>query len=32
MLDNIDRNDAYARYAKPGGWNGQFVSSTSISA
>jgi len=21
MLDNIDRNDAYARYAKPGGWN-----------
>ncbi|ONM53179.1 Alpha-galactosidase [Zea mays] len=21
MLDNIDLNDAYARYAKPGGWN-----------
>ncbi|CAD6225833.1 unnamed protein product [Miscanthus lutarioriparius] len=21
MLDNIDRNDAFARYAKPGGWN-----------
>jgi alpha-galactosidase len=21
MLDNIDRNDAYAQYAKPGGWN-----------
>lgn len=25
MLDNIDLNDAYARYAKPGGWNGQFL-------
>ncbi|CAN6165994.1 unnamed protein product [Urochloa humidicola] len=21
MMDNIDRNDAYAQYAKPGGWN-----------
>ncbi|KAJ1288464.1 hypothetical protein BS78_02G091200 [Paspalum vaginatum] len=21
MLDNIDRNNAYARYARPGGWN-----------
>ncbi|RLM86937.1 hypothetical protein C2845_PM04G09320 [Panicum miliaceum] len=22
MLDNIDPNDAYAQYVKPGGWNG----------
>jgi hypothetical protein len=22
ILNNIDQNDAYAKYAKPGGWNG----------
>ncbi|PUZ49381.1 hypothetical protein GQ55_7G321400 [Panicum hallii var. hallii] len=27
MLDNIDPNDAYAQYAKPAGWNGQFACS-----